>query len=178
QAVDLRKRPQRDDVVVAVMHGVRISRGVLGVFEIGFVQNDQDPLGNVLVEGVKLVLGKYSAGGVVGIREIYNLGAVRDGLSQSREIVMPVVIRHGAVGGAARFRQHLEADESRFGGEDFILVAQKRSNDIRDDAFRTAAGDDVFDLEFETLGQDAAQIEPAVGVIIETVEAAANSLEC
>ena len=56
QAVDLRKCAQRDHVVVAVVHGIRIARIVLGVLEIGFVQNDQHALRHVPVEFVELVL--------------------------------------------------------------------------------------------------------------------------
>ena len=66
QPVDLRKRAQRDHVVVAVVHRVGITRVVLGVLEIGLVQNDQDALGNVPVELVELLLVKIVPVGLFG----------------------------------------------------------------------------------------------------------------
>ena len=74
QAVDLRKRAQRDHVVVAVVHRIRIARVVLGVLEIGFVQNDQHALGHVPVELVELVLREDGAGGIVRVRQVDDLG--------------------------------------------------------------------------------------------------------
>ena len=77
---------------------------------------------------------------------------------QRRQIVVPVAIRNGAILHAARSRQHLEADEGRFGGEHFVLIAQERADDVGHDAFRPAAGDDVFHLEIELRGQHFAQV--------------------
>ena len=84
QSVDFRIRPQRDHVVVAIMHRIRIARIVLGVFEIRFVQNDQDALRHVLVELVEFLARENRAGGIIRIRQIDDLGFFRDRGGQSR----------------------------------------------------------------------------------------------
>ncbi len=86
---------------------------------------------------------------------------------QRRQIVVPVAVGHGAISHAARFRQHLKADERRFGGEHLVLIAQERADDVGHDALRPAAGDDVFHLQVELARQHLAQIEAAVGIEIQ-----------
>jgi len=49
---------------------------------------------------------------------------------QGLQIVVPVLVGNGPVCHTARFRQHLEADKCRFRGEHFILVAQKRADNV------------------------------------------------
>ncbi len=86
---------------------------------------------------------------------------------QRRQIVVPVAVGNRAILHAARSRQHLETDERRLGGEHLVFVAQERADDVGHDAFRPAAGDDVFHLEIELARQHFAQVEPAVGIEIE-----------
>ena len=93
ESVNLRKRAQRDHVVVAVVHRVRITRVVARVFEIRLVQNHQHALRHLLVERVELLLSEDRAGGVIRIREIDDLGLIVDLARQRFEIVVPVAIR-------------------------------------------------------------------------------------
>ena len=83
QSIGLGERAQRDHVVVAIVHGIGIARIVLGVFEVGFVQDDQHPLRNVLVELVELVAREDGAGGIVGIGQVNDLGVLVDLLRQA-----------------------------------------------------------------------------------------------
>src|SRR5262245_7394321 len=95
KSVDLRKRAQGNHVVVAVMHGIRIAWVILRVFEIGLVQNDQNPFGDVAVELIELGFSEYRAGGIVRVRKIDDLGIFVDLSGKSSKVVVPVVIRHG-----------------------------------------------------------------------------------
>src|SRR5207248_2663050 len=92
QAVDFRKRAQRDYVVITVVHGIGVAGVVLGVLEIGFVQDDKDALRDMLVELVELVFSENGAGWVIGIGEVDDFGVGVDLFGQRRKVVMPVVI--------------------------------------------------------------------------------------
>ena len=74
QSVDLGKRAQRDHVVIAVVHRIRILRIVLGVLEVSFVENDQHALRHVPVKFVELLPGKDRPGRVVRIGQVDDLG--------------------------------------------------------------------------------------------------------
>ena len=59
------------------MHGIGIARIVFGVFEIGFVEDDEDALRNVPVKRVEFLAGEDGAGGIVRIGQIDDFGAFR-----------------------------------------------------------------------------------------------------
>src|ERR1035438_374281 len=149
QAVDFRKRPQRNYVVVTVVHRIRVARIVFGVFKVRFIQDNQDAFGNVPVKIVELVLGKYGTGRIVGIGQVDDFGSLVDFASEPHQIVVPGPVRNRPVLDATRFGEHLKADEGSFGGKNFVLIAQKSANDVGHNPFRTAAGDDVFGLQIE-----------------------------
>src|SRR5580698_1593077 len=104
------------------MHRIRVARSILRVFEVGFVQDDENALGHVPVELIELMLRKDGAGGVIGVGEVNDLGAIVDRAGERGEIVVPVAIGYGAVSDAARFRQHLKTNEGGFGGEYLVLI--------------------------------------------------------
>ena len=74
------------------------------------------PIGNVLVKIVELMSGENRSGRIIRVDEVNDFGALVDFPGQRRQIVMPIFVRHGAIANAARFRQHLEAEECRVGG--------------------------------------------------------------
>src|SRR6516225_4339772 len=177
EAVDLGERAQSDHVVVAVLHRIRVARVVFGVFEIGFVEDNQHALWNVAVELVELVAGEDRAGRVVRVRQIDNFRLGIDGLSERGQVVVPFSIGDCAVHHSARPGQHLKTDEGGFRGEDFILVTQKGADDVGHDAFGAGSGDDVVYLEIEFLRQHFAQTEPAVGIKIQALERTRDGFE-
>src|SRR3954447_23598307 len=65
QTVHLRKRAQRDHVVVSIVHGIRISRVIARVLEISLVKNDQNSLRHMLVEDRELLSAEDCARGIV-----------------------------------------------------------------------------------------------------------------
>src|ERR1039458_6378574 len=164
QAVDFRKRPQRNYVVVTVVHRIRVARIVFGVLKVRFIQDNQDAFGNVPVKIVELVLGKYGSGRIVGIGQVDDFGSLVDCASQARQIVLPGAIRNRPILHATRFGEHLKADEGSFGGKNFVLIAQKSTNDVGHNPFRTAAGDDVFGLQIEFFRQYAPQIQAPIEI--------------
>src|SRR5689334_5966231 len=83
QTINLGKRAQSNHVVIAIMHGVRVSRIVLGVFKVRFVQNNEDALRYVPVKLVELLFRKDGSGWIIRIRQIDNLGPVVDLASES-----------------------------------------------------------------------------------------------
>src|SRR5205085_5414661 len=140
-------------------------------------QNDQDSLGDVPIEIVELVLGEDGAGGIVGVGQVNDFGAVVDFACQCREVVMPIAIGDRAIFHATRFGQYLKADERGLGGKNLVLIAQKRADDIGHDAFRPAAGDDVVSLEVELLGQNAAQVQAAIGIKMQALYGPCHGLQ-
>ena len=120
---------------------------------------------------------KIGPGRVVGVCQIDDLGVRVDLGGQRRQVVVPVVVGHGAVLDAARFRQHLESDERRFGGEHLVLVAQKGADDTAHDAFAAAAGDHVVHFDVVLRCQHLAQIQAAVGIEVERAERVRHGLD-
>ena len=73
--------------------------------------------------------------------------------------------------------QHLKSSEGRLGGENLVLVAQEGSDDVRHDAVRAAARDHVGDLGPVFLRQLLAQIEAAVGVVMQVAQMLADRFQ-
>ena len=177
ESVCFRERAQGDDVVVAVVHGIGVAVVVLGVLEVGFVEDDENSLGNVRVEGFEFLAGEDGAGRVIGIGQVDDFRLVVDGGGQRGEIVVPVCLRDGAVGYAARAGQDFETGEGGLRGEDFVVVAEEGADDVGHDALRAAADDDVFDFDIVLLGQDAAKVDAAVRVAVEAVEVVSDCFD-
>ncbi len=73
------------------------------------------------------------------------------------QIVTPIFVRNRAVSDAAAARQHLKALKCCFRREHFIVIAKKRADDIRHDAFAAGAHDHVFDLHAEQVRESSPQ---------------------
>lgn len=112
------------------------------------------------VEFVKLVAGEDGTGRVVGVRQVDDLRLFSDGGGERRQVVPPVLIRHCPVSDSTRLGQDTEADKRVLGRQHLIIVQQEGANNIRHDAFASAARNDVFDLYFIQFGQAAAQAPP------------------
>ena len=100
-----------------------------------------------------------------------------DGGREGRQVVTPVAVRDGAVCHAARFGQHLEADEGGLGGQHLVFVAQERADDVRHDALRPASGNDVFGLGLKLRGQPLAQVQTAGRIEIQRLHVASHGFD-
>ena len=80
--VHLRKRAQRDHVVVAIAHRVRVAGISLRVLEIRFVQNDQHVRRDPLHKEVEFGGGEDRSGRVVRVRQNHRPGLGRDRVQQ------------------------------------------------------------------------------------------------
>src|SRR5579884_2203951 len=87
QAVDFGKRAQGNDVVIPIVHGVGITGVIAGVLEISLVQDDQRALGDVPVEIIELGASEDRSGGIIGIREVYDLCPLGDCVGKRGQVV-------------------------------------------------------------------------------------------
>ncbi len=129
------------------------------------------------VKAVELATGEDRASRIVGIGEIDYLCTAGDRARERLKVVAPVAIEDGSIGDPTRFRQHLKSEKSGLGGQNFVLIAQKRAHDVGHDALRPASGDHVFRLCFVAGGKLAAQTEAAGGIEIQPSFEQADSLD-
>ena len=177
QPVYLRKRAQRNDVVISIMHGIRITGILLRILEVGFVQNHQYPLGDEPIKLFELMARKNRAGRIIRVRQIDDFGFVGNRRRQGRQIVAPVPIRHSVITDTAGSREHLKTHERRFGRQHFVVISEKGADDIRHDAFGPAAGNHVFDPDFVLTRQNFPQMEATSRVAIQPAERAADAFK-
>ena len=67
QTIHLRKRAQGNDIIVTIVHGVRVARVVLSVFEVGFVQNNEYALRYMAVDIVEFQPAENRSGWIIRI---------------------------------------------------------------------------------------------------------------
>ncbi len=150
---------------------------MLRVFEIRFIEDDEDARGNLPDEGVELRRRKNGPGRIVGIGQVDDLRVLVDAGGESIEVEMVVAQGNRDELRAARTGKDVEADKRPVRCEHLVIVAEKGADDVRHDPFRSAAGDHVADFEMKPLRQDLAQFESAVGIEMEIGGMAADGFD-
>src|SRR6266487_646466 len=125
QSVNLRKRAQNNNVSSFANELERI-RGTIKEFEIGFIENDDDPLRNLQHEALDLALRKQRASWIIGVGD-ENEPSFRRDRSQHSVQVLPIIrAEHFNCASPKRSRDQLVNDKCVLGRDDVVTGIEKR----------------------------------------------------
>ena len=176
EAVDFRESAESEDVVVLAeeFHGVG-EIGALGVFAVGFVEDDENVPGNFFEEGGEFGGTEGGARGIVGIGDIDDAGLRGDGGGDGIEIEGEIL--HAGLNelAAAGANGDGKEGEGAFAGNAFEAGTKKNAGGEVDNFAGAETDEDLLRLHGESGGKDFAEMLAAtVGIPVGFAESAAS----
>jgi len=178
KAIDFGKGAQGEDVVVLLEEFEGVGEiGALGIFLVGFVDNNQNIAGNFFEEGVEFGSAEGRASGIVGIGDIDDARLRSDGTSDGAE--MEGEVAHGRLNEFAAAGANGDGKESEgtFTGDAFEAGAKKNARSQVDDFAGAEADEDFLGTDGETRGEDFTKtLAATVGIPVGFTESMARGI--
>src|SRR6266487_3356342 len=124
QSVNLRKGAQNNNVSSFANELQRI-RGTIEEFEIGFIENDDDPLRNMRHEVVDLALRKQCSRWIIGVGNENEPSFPRDGSQHSIQVLPVIRAGHFNCARAKRGRDQFVDDKRVLSRDDVVTGIEK-----------------------------------------------------
>jgi hypothetical protein len=176
KAVDFREGAEREDVVVLAeeLHGVG-EIGALGVFAVGFVEDDENVAGNFLEEGGEFGGTEGGARGVVGIGDIDDARLRGDGSSDGVKIESEIL--HAGLDELAATGANGDGEkcEGTFAGDALETGAQEDAGGEVDNFAGAQADENFLGADIVTRRKDFAKVlAAAIGIPVGFAECTAG----